>query len=702
MRPLSTTTWRFTTIVFLQLLLPLVWAADTPKSPLPKPQVTVHVNSSTGTIDLIWANGSKVSNITSRCELEDGRILLGAKYPEHAVTHLSGSKLWTIRHTGAGLSPLTQHIWEVPGEPWVEMDAEIEGDLARIGSRHFEAAMISGKDTVHLEDAKILYALHVPYDNDMWFRFSSNMLTGSSQEVTSNEVSAIFDNESRHAIVFGSITHDMWKTAINIHASNGDVDSIDIFGGLQGPSGEKTDTHDFVPHGLVKGMTVRSPKIMIGAFDDWRNGLEAYGRRNAELHPPLPWAGPRPLGWNSWAAYANKINHQRFIGAAQFLHDKLEPEGFSRSVIYVSFDAFWSNLDAISLADAASTVSSLKTEDGSHFEPGIYWTPFATWTNDLDSFVEGTNGKYRYRDILLKGPDGNFLPKVDGGWPIDPTHPGARMRTRYTIAKLQQLGFKLLKLDFLSHGALEGVHYDPSIVTGTQAYNFGMQDVVNANGGRMYLSLSIAPLFPAGYGNARRLSCDVKGHMSGKDQSTEYMLNSLTYGWWTDGSLYTADPDEVPLGAKADQGSRNLVEARSRLLSAVVSGGMILDSTRLADDPEGQQLAKQVYAIPQWMKIAAEGKIFRPLEGDTGDAAANIFVRSTAHGYYVAVFNYDEKQAHSIAIDQSRIDPAMHVTSAHDIVSGKEVPSLSSRLMVDLAPSESRLIEITTTPTRQQ
>ncbi len=82
-----------------------------------------------------------------------------------------------------------------------------------------------------------------------------------------------------------------------------------------------------------------------------------------------------------------------------------------------------------------------------------------------------------------------------------------------------------------------------------------MQDVVKANAGRMFLSLSIAPLFPSGYGHARRLSCDTKGHISGKDQSTEYMLNALT----------------------------------------IISGGMILDSTRLADDPDGQAMALQVY-----------------------------------------------------------------------------------------------------------
>jgi hypothetical protein len=34
------------------------------------------------------------------------------------------------------------------------------------------------------------------------------------------------------------------------------------------------------------------------------------------------------------------------------------------------------------------------------------------------------------------------------------------------------------------------------------------------------------------------------------------MLNSLTYGWWTDKNLYITDPDHVVLGEKADQGAQ--------------------------------------------------------------------------------------------------------------------------------------------------
>jgi hypothetical protein len=92
-----------------------------------------------------------------------------------------------------------------------------------------------------------------------------------------------------------------------------------------------------------------------------------------------------------------------------------------------------------------------------------------------------------------------------------------------------------------------------------------------------------------------------------------------------DKSLYLTDPDHVVLGEKADQGARSIVEGQSRLLSAVISGGMILDSSRVADDAQGQTFAKVVYSNPRLFAVANEGKIFRPLEGDTGNRATTVF-----------------------------------------------------------------------------
>jgi hypothetical protein len=175
------------------------------------------------------------------------------------------------------------------------------------------------------------------------------------------------------------------------------------------------------------------------------------------------------------------------------------------------------------------------------------------------------------------------------------------------------------------------------------------------------------------------------------------MLNSLTYGWWTDRNLYITDPDHVVLGDKADQGARNVTEGKSRLLSAIISGGMILDSSRLADDPQGREFARSIYDNRNFFAVANEGITFRPIEGDTGDKAANAFQRPSAHGVYVALFNYDEKTPRRLTISLDRIDPifaSMPTISVTDVASGKSLEPTHGILRVELLPSESKLIEL--------
>jgi len=677
--------------------------------------VSIHYHRATGLMDIEWRDGKKLLNLSSGAMLDDGRAITTTAYtthrlnpPQHGNPQHSGSPMaadeYTIRSSAPGLPDLLQHISLYSNQPSIAIQAELVSKDSPIGTRHFDAVVLHGAGTIVMGESKSLRILHVPFDNDMWFRYNSIAVADMKpdQTVASNEVTAIYDNTTRHAMVLGSITHDVWKTAIEGRSTDGEITSLDLYGGIASPTGVRTDTHDTVPHGVARGQHILSPRIFIGSFSDWRDGLEAYGAANAAIHPALKWAAGAPMGWNSWAAYAEKVNYHRYLGSAAFLRDALAPEGFgNRKVIYINLDAFWSNLDTAQLSDAVALIKSMHGANGTRFAPGIYWTPFAYWSDDLDAYVEGTGMKYRYRDILLKAPDGTMLPKVDGGLAIDPSHPGAKARVTYYLQQFQRLGFEYLKLDFLSHGALEGAHFDPAIQTGIEAYNAGMKQIVDETANRMFLSLSIAPLFPSGYGHARRLSCDTKGHINGGDQSTEYMLNSLTYGWWTSKNLYITDPDHVVLGDKADQGARSITEGKSRLLSAIISGGMILDSSRLADDPQGQELAKSVYGNRAWFAVAAENKTFRPMEGDTGDKAAAVFLRASAHGAYIALFNYDDKHPHTFTVPLNRVDNRIDQALANsaqvnviDVASGTALKSASTNLSVELPSSGSTLLEL--------
>ncbi len=671
--------------------------------------VTVVYHRGAGTMDIVWKDGHSLRGLASAATLEDGRELATDHYPEHALEQpaagavsdgLGVSREYTIRSSGAGLPPMLQHIWLYPGKPWVVVEAELSPQASSVGTRHFDTVITRQAAFVQGIPTAALRMLHVPFDNDMWFRYDSMPVAGMTdgKPYSSEEVTAIYDNASRQGLIVGSIAHDTWKTALDATAAHGVLASLDVYGGIASPTGVRTDTHDTISHGVVLGAHVISPRVFIGSFADWRDGLEAFGRANAAIQPPLAWPGGAPMGWNSWAAYGGKINERRYLDSGAFIQDVLAPQGFGKGrQIYINLDAFWWNLDAVQLVDAVDNIRSMHAPDGKAFEPGIYWTPFAYFFNDLDAYVEGTGRKYRYRDILLKGPDGKPLPKVDGGWPIDPSHPGEKERIDFTLQRLRQLGFRYIKVDFLSHGALEGKHFDPAIQTGIEAYNQGMKRVLDDLHGSMFVSLSIAPLFPSGYGNARRLSCDTKGHISGGNQTTEYMLNSLTYGWWTNKALYIADPDHVVLGAMADEGARSVTEGKSRLLSAIISGGMILDSSDLADDKQSRDFARAVYSSPPLFAVANQQEAFRPVEGDTGSSAADAFYRRSASGFYLAVFNYNAEQAKTIAIPLERIDPKLasaRSVAVKDLASGEILPVSGGSVRIPLEASASRLVEL--------
>jgi hypothetical protein len=122
-----------------------------------------------------------------------------------------------------------------------------------------------------------------------------------------------------------------------------------------------------------------------------------------------------------------------------------------------------------------------------------------------------------------------------------------------------------------------------------------------------------------------------------------------------------------------------------------------LDSSRLADDPQGRELAQSVYDNRPWFAVAAENETFRPIEGDTGDRAAEVFMRAPAHGAYVAIFNYDDKQPHTITVPLDRIDKSLAnapSVTVIDVATGMAIKPAHSALNVELQRSASTLLEL--------
>ncbi len=263
-------------------------------------------------------------------------------------------------------------------------------------------------------------------------------------------------------------------------------------------------------------------------------------------------------------------------------------------------------------------------------QAGIYWTPFVYWgTAAQGSNSVITGGSYLWSAAYLRTTNGSPQ-SIDNGIALDPTHPATRQLIAYYIHYFISRGYDYLKLDFLSHGALEGVHYDPNVTTGIQAYNQGMQYLLGQNNGRMFLSESIAPIFPYQYAHSRRIACDTSTYIS----ETAFELESVSCGWWISGRLYQfSDPDVMKFGGASGN------ENQSRLISCAISGTVFLNGDDLASST-GQNLARTCLTNAAINEVARAGRGFRPVENNTGTNATDVFVRQDGSTWYVAVFNY--------------------------------------------------------------
>lgn len=456
--------------------------------------------------------------------------------------------------------------------------------------------------------------LKVPFDNDDWVKFESKEYSKSEMGYG---VSAVYNQNG--ALIIGALEYDIWKTGIIPN------ECIEVRSGV-------TDklTRDTIKHGTVHGEIVKSPVIYIGESRTWQQGMMGFADIYNEYNTRLLWHGPIPFGWNSWYAYMKEIDMDKYMEASKFVS---KTNFYDKNVSYINFDAFWNvGLTSEELLKAAEFVK----ERGQI--PGAYIAPFAGWIKEdcIDDYVTYDTGErvrvdgfedIRYSDIILKDYNGRILPPLDGGYPLDVTHPVVIERLRYVIKYLGGLGYRYIKADFLGHAAVEGKHYIKEIQTGMAAYNYAMQKLKEyciEEG--MFISLSIAPLFPGGYGHSRRICCDVFQQF----KDTEYLLNAVTYGFWQNKKVYEfTDPDHICFNG-------NYAEAKSRLVSALVGGTLML----MSNDVENEDINKRILDLTsnnELLDIAREHITFVPIDESIDRDFASVFISENKK--YMTIFN---------------------------------------------------------------
>jgi len=246
-------------------------------------------------------------------------------------------------------------------------------------------------------------------------------------------------------------------------------------------------------------------------------------------------------------------------------------------------------------------------------------------------------------------------------------------------------GIDYLKIDFLSHGSLEGVHYDTNAVTGIQAYNEGMQYLYNL-ARNVFISESIAPLFPYQYGHSRRIACDAE---ASKIANTAYTLNSVTYGWWLDRLYSFNDPDIMVFDGPTTN------ENQSRLISGAITG-LFLDGDSFTN-ATSQSDAINCMTNAAIDAVARFGQTFVATEGNTGTNAANTFDLQIGTTWYLAELNYGSSSV-TTNVDLTRAGIAGNFFGAVDLWSGNTNALSGTTLPVSLNGKQGKLFKLLNVP----
>lgn len=574
----------------------------------------------------------------------------------------------------------------------------------------------------------------VPFDNDGHGRYEVYNPSASSRSMTSHEVGYVYDKKTAEGFVVGSIDHDKWKSGITIEwGYSRFLRKLELLSGYTSKTTRDWDWHTdtAIPHGYVKGASVESARYLIGIFDDWRNGMETFADANATVAPPAPWDGGNPMGWSTWGVMQDHVNTPAVKETCQWIKDNLFDLGFhdKNDQTVVSLDSFcdgWgmtssevSQLGNRFLGSRTYTEGRVKKQ-GLNMRLGLYggmviWD----WTFDGDVPGTGTGGvpAYKWGEALLKynGKEHRLFQNSQY-CAIDPTHPAFYHNIESTLRRWAAYKIKYIKMDFINAGICEGDSwYDPEVTTGVMAYNYGMKIIYElAQKYDMYIVESMAPLFPYKWAHGRRTCCDRFSELG----ESEYVMNAMSWAWWTD-RLYTVnDPDQLVLHKDNYNHRETEGENRVRVTTGVCTGAFIIgdsfsDLCTYTNSNNGHTQGN-VVAYPEESKARALKMFgnpdinayvrdntgsFRPIDGSSytsSQQACHLYMRDTPQYVYVAAFNFSKGAERNGEVPYSSIGiESSNVKEIKELWTGESVTPLDNSFAYNVPKGDVRLYRLT-------
>ncbi len=577
----------------------------------------------------------------------------------------SGTK-YIVTLTKSGLPTMKQYFSFYENTDYFLVSTELIAENGEVRSNYI-APLVITKNNIQNGNPLWTNFIEVPFDNDAWVKFTT---TNLFEDGIGHEVGTFFNPESGHGFIIGSVIHDKWKSAVEYVGRMGKIQNLRAY------SGANTElTRDQSPHGEVSGESISSAIFSVGFYDNWKDGMNEFARINTSFTAKRESViSTNPIGWNSWGSIQDELSYENAIATSDYIKNNFQDTWKSENnIIYINLDSYWDNMTTEQLCDFVRHCE----ENGQ--VAGIYASPFVLWWDEngmKNNYVPGTD--ISYNDIRLKKTDGTYYGNdIDGCYPMDVTHPATYIHFKTQLEKLMSCGFKYIKLDFLVHGSLEGDYYDDSIETGIEAYNYAMSKVEEIIGDDVFINLSMSPIFPYNYANGRRLACDAFYDIL----NTEYTLNALTYGFWQSELYDYIDPDHIVIWGK--DGKATEAEARSRLLSGIVSGGSFLTGDNYITPAKNSNKAFSRYDEllnnEKIIDIIKNGKPFDAQVTSKCEYASNVFTLKDGDKTYVAIFNYNNLlKSYSVAVPENCVAENLFTGETQTIKKGKLNGVLSS------------------------
>lgn len=646
--------------------------ADNPLFEISNGLVALSYNSNTGLYSISQNDAEILSDAYAEYKLGiNGSIYNVTSYATHTC-----SKELLNDDAGKGIMlkvvskrnnlPTIEQVFKIyENKPYILTDTAIKYDNGyELSSNYVAPLVVSGNNSFMNGFSPWTTFLYTPIDNDSWSKFLTYSLT-SNNGVESHEVSAIYNPETKAGLIVGSVTHDQWKTGVTYQGSTDGISGLKAYGGAKTIEISSENSYrGEEEHGAVKGSEVKSPTIFIGSYTDWQEGMMEFTSANTAITPMREEGdlGGVPFGWNSWGSIADSLTYENATGNIDKIKELYQTDwetdingDYDGTPVVMNLDSWWNEISAYDGADNEATMRAYVAECKKNGQiAGIYHTPFVSWASESQMNDENESW-WTHPERVLRKTDGTMYDPIDGGYPLDVTRPDVIEEAVNRIKQFKEWGFEYVKLDFLSHGFLEGKFYNPDITTGMEAYNYAMgkiiEEVNKDYGTQMFVNLSIAPLFPYQYANGRRMGCDSWY----STENTQYTLNQLTYGFWERGIYKYPDPDHAMIygrdGKATDGQARNIMT-----LNAAVAGNMLLGDSfvdyqyktttlgisRTVTYSSSQCIERADSAL--WNKdiieLAKKNKTFRSVSNGT-PSYANIYRMDDDNGdIYFAVFNF--------------------------------------------------------------